>query len=46
MVQGQGQGISGEAPDPDEPTLWKLDRFEDFIAARRKLTREKFSTFW
>jgi hypothetical protein len=23
--------------------LWKLDRFEDFIAERKKLIREKFA---
>lgn len=27
---------------PDDPELWKLDRFEDFIAARQKLIRERF----
>lgn len=27
---------------PSDPALWKLDRFEDFIAARKKLIREKF----
>jgi hypothetical protein len=27
---------------PEDPALWKLDRFEDFIAARKKLIREKF----
>jgi hypothetical protein len=28
---------------PKDPTLWKLDRFEDFIAARKKLILEKFN---
>jgi hypothetical protein len=27
---------------PDDPTLWKMDRFEDFIEARKKLIRERF----
>jgi len=28
---------------PKDPTLWKLERFEDFITERKKLIREKFS---
>jgi hypothetical protein len=28
---------------PEDPGLWNKDRFEDFIAARKKLIREKFS---
>ncbi|MBI3684385.1 MAG: HNH endonuclease, partial [Acidobacteria bacterium] len=28
---------------PDDPPLWRLERFEDFIAARKKLIRERFS---
>ncbi len=27
---------------PTDPDLWKLDRFEDFIAERKKLIRQKF----
>ena len=27
---------------PSDPELWKLDRFDDFIEARKKLIREKF----
>ena len=27
---------------PADPSLWKLDRFDDFIAARQKLIRERF----
>jgi hypothetical protein len=27
---------------PSDPELWKLDRFEEFIEARKKLIREKF----
>lgn len=27
---------------PDDPDLWKLDRFEDFIEKRKKLIRERF----
>jgi hypothetical protein len=27
---------------PDDPNLWQLDRFEDFIEARKKLIRKKF----
>ena len=27
---------------PPDPDLWKLDRVEDFVAARRALIREKF----
>lgn len=29
---------------PTDSTLWQLDRFEDFIAERKKLIREKFKT--
>jgi hypothetical protein len=28
---------------PDDPELWKLDRFEDFIAARKALLRDHFA---
>lgn len=28
---------------PQDPTLWEVDRFEDFVAARQQLIREKFS---
>src|SRR5258706_8821430 len=28
---------------PHDPTLWKLDRFEDFIAERKKLIKAKFA---
>jgi len=28
---------------PPDPTLWKLERFENFIAERKKLIREKFA---
>jgi hypothetical protein len=28
---------------PRDPTLWKLDRFEDFIAERKKLIKTKFA---
>lgn len=28
---------------PPDPTLWKLDRFEDFIAERKKLIKAKFA---
>lgn len=28
---------------PEDPELWKLERFEDFIAARRELIRAKFA---
>jgi hypothetical protein len=28
---------------PPDPALWKLDRFEDFIAERKNLIREKFA---
>src|SRR5579859_578407 len=27
---------------PTDPDLWKMDRFEDFIAERKKLIRERF----
>ena len=27
---------------PDEPQLWKLDRFEEFIVARKELIKQKF----
>ena len=30
---------------PDDPSLWKLDRFEDFIEARKALIEEKFASF-
>jgi hypothetical protein len=29
---------------PEDESLWKLDRFEDFIAARKELIRDKFRT--
>ncbi|MGQ0510471.1 MAG: GmrSD restriction endonuclease domain-containing protein [Betaproteobacteria bacterium] len=29
---------------PADPALWKLDRFEDFVAARKDLIREKFKS--
>ncbi len=29
---------------PDDPALWKLDRFEDFISARKELIRKNFKT--
>jgi hypothetical protein len=28
---------------PSDPTLWKMDRFEDFVEARQKLIRERFA---
>lgn len=28
---------------PKDPALWELDRFEDFVEARKKLIRDKFS---
>lgn len=28
---------------PKDPALWKLDRYDDFIEARKELIREKFS---
>jgi Protein of unknown function (DUF1524) len=28
---------------PDDPSLWRLDRFEDFIVTRKKLIRQRFS---
>lgn len=28
---------------PDNPALWKLDRYDDFIEARKELIRQKFS---
>lgn len=28
---------------PKDPALWELERFEDFIAARKALIEEKFS---
>lgn len=28
---------------PDEPALWELDRFEDFVEARKALIKDKFS---
>jgi hypothetical protein len=28
---------------PKDPALWKLERFEDFIAARKELIRQKFA---
>jgi hypothetical protein len=28
---------------PKDPTLWKLDRYEDFVTERKKLIREKFN---
>jgi hypothetical protein len=28
---------------PPDPALWKLDRFEDFVAERKKLIKAKFS---
>lgn len=28
---------------PTDPTLWKMDRYEDFIEARKKLIAERFS---
>lgn len=30
---------------PNDPTLWTFDRFEDFIAERKKLIRQKFAAF-
>jgi hypothetical protein len=29
---------------PDDPALWKLDRFEDFIDVRKMLVRDRFKT--
>jgi hypothetical protein len=29
---------------PPDPTLWKVERFEDFIAERKKLIAEKFNS--
>ena len=29
---------------PKDPALWKLERFEDFIEARKKLIRNKFDS--
>jgi hypothetical protein len=28
---------------PKDPELWRFDRFEDFLAERKKLIRQKFS---
>jgi len=28
---------------PADPSLWALERFDDFITARQKLIREKFA---
>lgn len=28
---------------PDEPELWKLERYDDFIAARKELIQQKFA---
>ncbi len=28
---------------PQDPEMWKLERFEDFIAERKKLIRSQFS---
>ncbi len=28
---------------PQDPSLWKVDRFEDFITARKQLIRDKFA---
>ncbi len=28
---------------PQDPELWKLERFEDFIAERKKLLRQQFA---
>ena len=28
---------------PDDPALWKMDRFDDFLAARKELLRQKFA---
>jgi hypothetical protein len=30
---------------PKDPALWKLERFEDFVAERKKLIQDKFSAF-
>ena len=27
---------------PKDPAIWKLDKFEEFVAARRKLILDKF----
>jgi hypothetical protein len=29
---------------PQDPELWKLERFEDFIAERKKLIRQQFAS--
>ena len=28
---------------PDDPTLWPIDRFDDFVEERKKLLRKKFA---
>jgi hypothetical protein len=28
---------------PKDPTLWEMDRFEDFITERKKMIADKFS---
>jgi hypothetical protein len=30
---------------PKDPALWKLDRFDDFLVARKKLILNKFKSF-
>jgi hypothetical protein len=28
---------------PSDPELWKMDRFDDFVAERKKLIRQQFA---
>ena len=37
-------GVAETFQIPVDPALWKLDRFEDFIAERKKLLRERFKS--
>ena len=41
---GKGGDYLAKHLIPVDPSLWKLDRFEDFIEARRKLIRERFKS--
>jgi hypothetical protein len=41
--KGKGSDYLDRHLIPHNPALWRLDRFEDFIAERKKLIRAKFA---
>jgi hypothetical protein len=41
--KGKGSGYLKRHLVPSDPDLWKMDRFDDFIAERKKLIRERFA---